>query len=139
MRHRSPRIHELTSNVGPGDVAGLALVGGLLAVLSKSDDGQSGPTDDHSGASGAGDTRDGPESPPDINDFSDPNNLPAGWDWRGNGLPGSREGAYHNPETGESLHDDRTHPAGKDPHVTYTDSNGTRWDNFGDEWQKQDR
>ncbi len=42
-----------------------------------------------------------------------------------------------NPSTGESLHDDRTHPEGKDPHVTYTDPKGTRWDNYGDGWDKQ--
>ncbi|MCK4825105.1 hypothetical protein KA005_55670, partial [bacterium] len=62
-----------------------------------------------------------PTDPPDIDDFDDPENLPEGWDWRGNGEPGSRDGAYHNPDTGESLHDDRTHPPGRDPHTTYTD------------------
>jgi len=78
-----------------------------------------------------------PANPPDIDDYNDPDNLPDGWDWRGNGDPGSREGAYHNPTTGESLHDDRTHPPGRDPHTTYTDPSGTRWDNFGDGWTKQ--
>lgn len=78
-----------------------------------------------------------PESPPNIDDFNDSDNLPDGWDWRGNGEPGSRDGAYHNPSTGESLHDDRTHPPGKDPHTTYTDPNGTRWDDFGDGWVEQ--
>jgi hypothetical protein len=63
--------------------------------------------------------------------------LPEGWKWRGTGEPRSREGGYHNPDTGESLHDDRTHPRGKDPHITYTDPNGIRWDNFGDGWGKQ--
>ena len=84
-----------------------------------------------------GDSDSCPKDPPDIDDFSDPDNLPVGWEWRGKGKPGSREGAYHNPDTGESLHDDRTHPVGKDPHITYTDSNGNRWDNFGDGWNKQ--
>ncbi|MBL1275075.1 MAG: RHS domain-containing protein [Ectothiorhodospiraceae bacterium] len=78
-----------------------------------------------------------PPNPPNIDDFDDSDNLPDGWDWRGGGEPGSREGAYHNPNTGESLHDDRTHPPGRDPHITYTDPSGTRWDNFGDGWMPQ--
>jgi hypothetical protein len=76
---------------------------------------------------------DSPENPPDLDDFEDPNNLPEGYEWRGNGEPGSREGAYHNPETGESVHDDRTHPEGKEPHWTYTDQDGKRWDAPDDE------
>ncbi len=82
----------------------------------------------------------GPANPPNIGDFSDPQNLPEGWDWRGRGDPGSREGAYHNPDTGESLHDDRTHPAGKDPHMTYTDPEGQRWDTYdeGQTWRPQE-
>lgn len=47
------------------------------------------------------------------------------------------EGAYHNPETGESIHDDRTHASGKDPHWTYTDPQVVCWDNFGDGWIEQ--
>ncbi|WP_099226388.1 RHS repeat-associated core domain-containing protein [Pseudomonas viridiflava] len=77
-----------------------------------------------------------PESPPTVP--VDPTQSPGeGWEWRGRGEPGSREGAWHNPNTGESLHDDRTHPPGKDPHVTYTDPNGKRWDNYGNGWTPQ--
>lgn len=78
-----------------------------------------------------------PKNPPNIEEFEDPNNLPDGWEWRGKGEPGSREGAYHNPDTGESLHDDRTHAPPKAPHHTYTDPKGQRWDNFGDGYKKQ--
>ncbi|MDH1265677.1 RHS repeat-associated core domain-containing protein [Pseudomonas sp. GD03944] len=79
---------------------------------------------------------DQPDNPPPIP--NDPTQPPSdGWEWRGRGQPGSREGAWHNPSTGESLHDDRTHPAGKDPHVTYTDPNGKRWDNYGNGWGPQ--
>jgi len=78
-----------------------------------------------------------PKDPPDIKDFEDPKDLPEGWMWKGKGEPGSREGAYNNPDTGESLHDDRSHPPGKDPHVTYTDKDGVRWDNYGDGWNEQ--
>ncbi|WP_235811824.1 RHS repeat-associated core domain-containing protein, partial [Pseudomonas syringae] len=77
-----------------------------------------------------------PENPPSVP--VDPTQSPGeGWEWRGRGEPGSREGAWYNPSTGESLHDDRTHPPGKDPHVTYTDSSGTRWDNYGKGWTPQ--
>jgi RHS repeat-associated protein len=78
-----------------------------------------------------------PINPPNIDDFKDPNNIPAGWQWKGKGEPGSREGAYNNPGTKESLHDDRTHPPGKPPHWTYTDPNKTKWDNDGSGWVKQ--
>ena len=74
---------------------------------------------------------------PKPGDFSDPNNPPEGWEWRGRGKPGSRDGAWYNPDTDESMHDDRSHPAGKDPHWTYTDPTGARWDNFGNGWQVQ--
>jgi RHS repeat-associated protein len=75
-----------------------------------------------------------PASPPDLSSFENPGSVPAGWRWEGRGEPGSREGAWHNPSTGESLHDDRTHPEGKAPHWTYTDPDGKRWDNYGDGW-----
>jgi hypothetical protein len=82
-------------------------------------------------------SNDQPDNPPKIEDFVDPDNIPEGWEWRGRGEPGSREGAYHNPNTGESLHNDTTHPPGKAAHWTYTDPNGVRWDNFGPSWQRQ--
>ena len=79
----------------------------------------------------------GPKNAPNPKDFEDPSKLPDGWGWRGRGQPGSRNGAYYNPGTGESMHDDRTHPDGKDPHWTYTDPEGQRWDNFGSGWIPQ--
>ena len=65
-----------------------------------------------------------------------------GWEWRGGGEPGSREGAWWRPtpggvREGESLHDDRTHPAGKPPHITWTDPDGKKSDNFGNGWVSQ--
>lgn len=81
-----------------------------------------------------------PADAPNPEDFGDPENTPAGWEWRGrNKKPGGREGAYHNPETGESMHDDRTHAAPKLGHWTYTDKSGKRWDNFGNGWVPQKR
>ncbi|MER3474688.1 MAG: hypothetical protein C4335_11800 [Armatimonadota bacterium] len=42
-----------------------------------------------------------------------------GWEWRGNGPGGSREGSWHNPRTGESVHPDLEHPYPPGPHVDY--------------------
>jgi len=83
----------------------------------------------------------GPINPPKVEDFENPDSIPKGWEWRGKGEPGSREGAYYNLDTGESLHDDRTHPTGKDPHWTYTDEDGQRWDAPDDDrenWKPQE-
>ena len=50
------------------------------------------------------------------------------WEWRGNGPVGSGEGAWFNPETGESLHPDLDHPPPIGPHWDYTGKNrGKRW------------
>ncbi len=79
---------------------------------------------------------------PDLADFEDPENVPSPWEWRGGGERGGREGAWHNPETGESLHDDRTHPTGRDPHWTYTDEDGQRWEVYDDDrdnWESRGR
>ncbi len=49
----------------------------------------------------------------------DPGNCPQeGFKWRGKGKPGSREGGYHNEETGESLRPD-FHTPGHKHHWDY--------------------
>jgi hypothetical protein len=55
-----------------------------------------------------------------------------GWVWKGNGAPGSKEGAWHNPSTGESLHPDLTHPTPIGPHWDYRDPTGKDWRIFPD-------
>ena len=42
-----------------------------------------------------------------------------GYEWKGKGEQGSKEGSYFNPESGESLHPDLDHPEGKAPHWDY--------------------
>ena len=106
---------------------------GLLDIGNVQHSEQNDPSDGES-------TSDGPAAGPDVGDFENPDSVPDGWEWRGRGRPGDREGAWHNPETGESLHDDRTHPAGKEPHWTYTDGEGHRWDAPDDDrqnWEPQ--
>jgi len=43
------------------------------------------------------------------------------WEWRGEGEVGSKEGAWYNPETGESLHPDFDHGEPIGPHWDYKD------------------
>jgi YD repeat-containing protein len=58
----------------------------------------------------------------------DPSQSPGpDWQWRGPGAPGSEEGAWYNPGTGESLHPDLNHPAPIGPHWDYVDPNGQGW------------
>ncbi|HEX3174293.1 MAG TPA: RHS repeat-associated core domain-containing protein, partial [Solirubrobacterales bacterium] len=58
--------------------------------------------------------------PSEMPNFEDSSQPPGpGWEWRGNGPPGSKEGAWHNPETGESLHPDLEHGGSIGPHYDY--------------------
>lgn len=51
---------------------------------------------------------------------NDPKTPPGeGWEWRGKGDVGSREGNWYNPATGESLHPDLNHPGDIGPHWDY--------------------
>lgn len=49
-----------------------------------------------------------------------------GWSWRGTGPPGSNEGAWFNPDTGQSLHPDFNHPGDVPPHYDYTVGGGPK-------------
>ncbi len=49
-----------------------------------------------------------------------------GWEWRGKDPPGGERGAWHNPDTGESLHPDLDHPAPIGPHWDYVDPEGNK-------------
>ncbi len=58
--------------------------------------------------------------PSNLPDFNDPSQPPGpGWEWRGNGPPGSREGSWFNPDTNESLHPDLEHGGDIGPHYDY--------------------
>ena len=57
---------------------------------------------------------------------ADPAQAPApGWVWRGKGPPGSAEGNWVNPQTGEWLHYDSTHH--NRPHWDYHAPDGSDW------------
>jgi RHS repeat-associated protein len=54
----------------------------------------------------------------------DPTKAPGeGFEWRGKGPRGSKEGSWHNIETGESLHPDLKHPLPQKPHWDYVGPN----------------
>ena len=73
--------------------------------------------------------------PPDVTyPGDDPTKAPDGYEWRGEGESGSKEGNYYNPETGESWHSDLDHPEGKAPHwdYNYRGSGVKGWRVYGD-------
>jgi RHS repeat-associated protein len=56
--------------------------------------------------------------------YNDPTQPPGpGWEWKGNGPVGSREGSWYNPATRQSAHPDLNHPLPKGPHYDYSDPN----------------
>ena len=62
---------------------------------------------------------------PDFDYPTDPAKPPApGFEWRGNGAPGSGRGNWYNPHTGESLHPDLGHPKPIGPHYDWKAPNG---------------
>lgn len=66
-------------------------------------------------------------------DYWNPESPPfPGWEWRGTGPPGSSEGSWYNPATGESLHPDLNHDGPLGPHWDYKDENGNEWRLFPD-------
>jgi hypothetical protein len=63
-----------------------------------------------------------PEGKPN---FDDPSQPPGdGWEWRGNGPAGTKEGSWYNPDTGESLHPDLDHPDPIGPHYDWLPERG---------------
>jgi RHS repeat-associated protein len=63
--------------------------------------------------------------PPAVPNFDDPTQPPGvGWEWRGNGPAGTKEGAWHNPETEESLHPDLGHGDPHGPHYDWKTPDG---------------
>ena len=57
----------------------------------------------------------------------DPTVAPEGYEWRGSGEKGSKEGNYYNPDDDTSLHPDLQHPAPIGPHWDFKDSAGKWW------------
>ena len=74
---------------------------------------------------------------------SDPTKPPTGYQWRGKpgSAPGSTEGSWYNPGTGEVLRPDLDHPLPYGPHWDYKDVDG-KWHRLypdGSSEQKKDR
>ena len=104
-----------------GDIIGAIIIGGaVIAVLAEAlnDDGEAGDAADEGGETCP--------VPPPIP--ANPDEAPGeGWEWRGKGPPGSKEGSWYNPETGESLHPDLGHPPPVGPHWDWKDPSGQTW------------
>jgi RHS repeat-associated protein len=87
------------ATTGAGYAAGAAFENFLGNLFNQSSNCGSG------GGSGSSSSSNTPTPP------SDPTQPPGeGWEWRGNGPPGSEQGSWYNPTTEESLHPDLNHP-----------------------------
>ncbi|MEP6650819.1 MAG: polymorphic toxin type 37 domain-containing protein [Lapillicoccus sp.] len=97
---------------------GAAVLGSLGVYLNAAADGGSGPGG--SGLRGGSET--GPSAQPN---FQDPSVAPGpGWEWRGQGAPGSDRGAWYNPTTRETLHPDLEHGQPIGPHYDWRSPDG---------------
>lgn len=65
---------------------------------------------------------------------TNPGKAPKGFEWKGKpgSLPGSKDGNWYNPKTGESLRPDLNHPKPIGPHWDYKDPSGKWWRIFPD-------
>ena len=100
---------------GPLPIGDIVYYGGMIflfgiAVISGNSQAQLPLTDFESAE----------ESLPNV-EFpgNDPTKAPEGYEWKGEGSQGSKNGSYYNPNTGESLHPDLDHPAPVGPHWDY--------------------
>jgi len=65
---------------------------------------------------------------------TNPAKAPKGFEWKGKpgSTPGSKDGNWYNPKTGESLRPDLNHPDPIGPHWDYKDPSGQWWRIFKD-------
>ena len=65
---------------------------------------------------------------------TNPAKAPKGFEWKGKpgSTPGSKDGNWYNPKTGESLRPDLNHPDPIGPHWDYKDPSGNWWRIFPD-------
>jgi hypothetical protein len=65
---------------------------------------------------------------------TNPAKAPKGFEWKGEpgSAPGSKDGNWYNPKTGESLRPDLNHPDPIGPHWDYKDPSGKWWRIFQD-------
>jgi RHS repeat-associated protein len=77
------------------------------------------------------DGNNGSDCPPKLGakpNFTNPAESPGpGWEWRGTGDPGSANGSWYNPNSGESLHPDLGHPDPIGPHYDWKGPDGTTY------------
>src|SRR5581483_3084893 len=123
---------------GVGTVAGgVTILGGLVVagngvvnvvkgstglILLSSNNSKSQSTSSSTGTGQGGTSAQKPAWP-----GNNPKQAPPGTQWHGasGSTPGSRQGNYYNPSTGESFHPDLDHPDPIGPHWDYRASDGT--------------
>ena len=99
---------------GPLPIGDIIFVGGLLVC------GTITIIELVKNAESAGAAADFNEELPNIEyPGDDPTVAPEGFEWKGKGKQGSKEGGYYNPKTKESLHPDLDHPEPIGPHWDY--------------------
>jgi len=109
--------------------AGLAVIGGLIAAITGSDDEAEKPAPPKE-----------QQAPPTLPEFDwdDPTKPPVNpdgseWEWRGRPPVGGDKGAWVNPnDPTQSLHPDLSHPPGVDPHWDFNDRKSKGWDVWSD-------
>ncbi len=104
-------------------LGGVAIVGAGVVVYNATHNDA-----DKGGGSGKSGTKQGQSDTLPYPLPGDPTQSPGeGWEWRGNGPPGSSEGAWTKPGTKESLHPDLGHGQPIGPHWDYRDRHGNDW------------
>ena len=103
-------------------VVGVVVLG-IIAVASL--DAVTEVADDPPQSIGASDDSTENTKTPDIDYPGDDSTVaPKGYEWRGSGEQGSKEGSYYNPYTKSSLHPDLDHPDPIGPHWDYSGPEG---------------
>ncbi len=103
------------------------LISDLMLSLLESGGDATPEGDAHKGADAA---KEGGKTFPGTNSAE----APKGFEWRGKpgSTPGSKEGNWYNPKTGESLRPDLDHPGSIGPHWDYRDPSGNWFRIFPD-------
>jgi RHS repeat-associated protein len=122
-----PGISAWVTAIVSGAAVGAIAYGGYKLVETFNDRGYSALNDYHSGDLTWVSKSD--EDPPyDGKELgTDPTASPGKeFEWKGKGKPGSKQGSWYNPNTGESLHPDLDHPPPIKPHWDYEGPNGEK-------------
>jgi hypothetical protein len=106
-------------------VAGVAVVAHGSAVAYESIEGLGGHLSRMKSESSSAEEPGEPPIDPESYDYSEPPGP--GWEWKGDGKPGSREGSWFNEETREYIRADFHHDGDISPHYDWRAPDGTEF------------